>query len=940
MVQSSSAGLYVNSSTGNDNAAGNQTNPYKTITRALQQATTGTTIQLGAGTYGIGTGERFPIVVPAGVTILGNEATKGSGIVIEGSGEYVSPTFASQNITLRLEDGAVLRGVTVTNRAPKGTGVWIESTAPTVSNNTLANCGREGVFATGTANPEISDNVFQRNAASGMSIVRNAKGEIRRNTCQGTGYGIAIGNNAAPLVVDNRVFESRSGIVISGAARPVLRNNVLESNTSSGLVIEGTALPDIGSPQDPGGNVFRNNAELDLRNATSASLISVGNQVNPVRIQGRVELVASQVVAPLPVPANTPAPAPIPIPTPAPVPTPVPTPAPVPVSGEVRLSDIRGHWAEAFIAGLVERKIIAGFPDGTFQPELKITRAQYAVVLANAFDLPLRYTNLNFLDVPTTFWARAAIAKAGQMGFIAGFPDRTFRPNQNLTRIQAIVALVNGLNWTDGDPSVLTNYRDRAEVPTYATGAVAIATQKRIIVNYPKPDQLEPLLDITRAGVAAIVYQALVATGRVRAIASSYVVMPDTTIPSFTDVQGHWAEAFIRGLTSQGLMSGFADGSFKPDIGMSRAQFAAVLASTFNPAPKRPATTFNDVPDQFWAAPAIQRVYRGGLLSGFNDGAFRPDESVSRLQIIMSLVNALPPLPAADPSVLSTYQDANAIPESVRSAVANATAQRMVVNYPQVRQLAPNRGATRSEVAAMVYQALVYAARSPAIPSAYVVDPNPTSAQSVPAPAPAPAPAPPTSGQPPASPTPASRSTAVIVIDPGHGGTDTGAPGIGGVLEKDIIFPIAQEVSLALQQQGLRVVMTREDDRKLTLAERVQTAETARATLFVSIHANSAGLDRPQINGLETYHYPNSTRSANLARAIHSNVLQAVDVVDRGIRQANFYVLRYTSMPAALVEIGFVTGQQDAANLAKPDYRSNIASGIASGIVAYVQQTT
>jgi parallel beta-helix repeat protein len=742
MVQSGSSMFYVNPSMGNDNADGTQANPYRTITRALRQATTGTRIQLSAGTYSVSSGEIFPLVVPPGVSLLGNESNKGNSIVIDGNGEYVSPSFGSQNVAVRLENGSQLRGITITNRAAKGTGVWIESAAPTVANNTFINCGREGVFATGNANPEIVDNVFQQNAASGVSIVRNAKGEIQRNTFQRTGFGIAIGNNAAPLVMENRVVESRSGIVITGSARPVLRNNILEKNTNGGLVVENTALPDIGKPQDPGGNVFRDNGEVDLRNAAPASLVSVGNQINPTRIQGKIELAASQVfpappapiatsptaspapvTTPRPTPQPAPAPQPIPRPTPQPSQQPTPRPAPTP-SGEGRLTDIRGHWAEPFITALVDRDIITGFPDGTFKPELKITRAQYAVVIANTFDLPPRPNYVNFLDVPSDFWAAIAIGRAGRMGFVSGFPDRTFRPNQNLRRIDTIVSLVSGLGLTAGNHSVLTNYTDRDQVPTYATGAVAIATQRRIIVNHPRLDQLEPLIDITRAEVAAMVYQALVATGRAPAIASPYIVNPDTSVPSFADVQTHWAEPFIQGLTSQGFISGFSDGTFKPDAGMSRAQFAAVLVSAFNPTPQAPVTTFSDIPEKFWAAAAIQRAYRGGLLSGFADNTFRPNESVSRLEVITALTRGLS-LPGSDPDVLTVYQDADQLPEAVRPAIASATTQNLVVNYPEPQQLEPDRAATRAEVAAMVYQALAQTARLPALSSNYVaMQPN------------------------------------------------------------------------------------------------------------------------------------------------------------------------------------------------------------------------
>lgn len=102
--------LYVNPTAGNDNAVGNLQAPLKTITQALKQATTGSQIQLTDGYYTTATGEVFPITVTNGVTIVGNEGNKGSSILIEGSGEYRSPTLAKQIVTFILSNDAEMRG--------------------------------------------------------------------------------------------------------------------------------------------------------------------------------------------------------------------------------------------------------------------------------------------------------------------------------------------------------------------------------------------------------------------------------------------------------------------------------------------------------------------------------------------------------------------------------------------------------------------------------------------------------------------------------------------------------------------------------------------------------------------------------------------------------------------------------------------------------------
>lgn len=181
----------------------------------------------------------------------------------------------------------------------------------------------------------------------------------------------------------------------------------------------------------------------------------------------------------------------------------------------------------------------------------------------------------------------------------------------------------------------------------------------------------------------------------------------------------------------------------------------------------------------------------------------------------------------------------------------------------------------------------------------------------------------------------APRGRIVVVIDPGHGGPDPGAVGINGLNEVDIVDPISKEVASLLERQGVQAVLTRRENIDLDLEPRVALAERVNATLFVSIHANSISMSRPDVNGLETYYYASGER---LARTIHNVMVQETGARDRGVRQARFYVLRRTSMPAVLIETGFVTGSEDAANLSRPEYRSRLAAAIARGILQYIQQ--
>ncbi|MEM9922392.1 MAG: N-acetylmuramoyl-L-alanine amidase [Cyanobacteria bacterium P01_D01_bin.50] len=175
----------------------------------------------------------------------------------------------------------------------------------------------------------------------------------------------------------------------------------------------------------------------------------------------------------------------------------------------------------------------------------------------------------------------------------------------------------------------------------------------------------------------------------------------------------------------------------------------------------------------------------------------------------------------------------------------------------------------------------------------------------------------------------------VVMIDPGHGGKDPGAIGIGGLQEKDVILPISLRVAQILEQNGVQAILTRNSDYFVSLKGRVDMAERANANLFVSIHANSVGLSRPDVSGLEVYYY---NSGYNLAQDVRRSVLSSVNVRDRRVRKARFYVLRKSSMPAILVETGYVTGREDAAKLASPQYRDRMAQGIANGILNYIRR--
>ena len=224
------------------------------------------------------------------------------------------------------------------------------------------------------------------------------------------------------------------------------------------------------------------------------------------------------------------------------------------------------------------------------------------------------------------------------------------------------------------------------------------------------------------------------------------------------------------------------------------------------------------------------------------------------------------------------------------------------------------------------------------------------------------------------------NSQFTVLLDAGHGGVSVGAIGVNGIREKDITLDIAKKVRTQLKDAGIRVIMSRTDDRDIGLGERSQLACDVGADLFVSVHANAApssntayGIETyvPRIepayghdslpgnspgllmtrNGNDTqlasvaqqFVYTRQELSRSLAKSVQTNLLSLtaandMQTKDRGVKEATYLVLARGVVPSILIEVGFVTHRQEATRLATPTYRQLLASGITQAIVSYKQQ--
>ena len=176
----------------------------------------------------------------------------------------------------------------------------------------------------------------------------------------------------------------------------------------------------------------------------------------------------------------------------------------------------------------------------------------------------------------------------------------------------------------------------------------------------------------------------------------------------------------------------------------------------------------------------------------------------------------------------------------------------------------------------------------------------------------------------------------LIVIDPGHGGPDVGATR-NGVYEKDIVLSVSKQLGRILQQMGYAVIYTRTEDIDLDLEPRVQIAENARASAFVSVHVNSLSASASQVNGVETYHAPGASLGKSLAEFVHEQIIASTGATDRGVKSARFHVIAKTSMPAILVETGFITNPSESAKLVNSAYQERLAEAIARGMDQFLK---
>jgi hypothetical protein len=194
-----------------------------------------------------------------------------------------------------------------------------------------------------------------------------------------------------------------------------------------------------------------------------------------------------------------------------------------------KFSDVPdNYWAKPAIQSLLTINVVSGFPDGSFRPNEPVTRAELAAQLQKVFEQKAKQKGVKYKDIAADYWAANAINQVFESGFLRGYPGEIFQPDQQVPRVQVLVALASGLNLKLPSQSagIIKQYKDAKDIPNYAIQKVAAATQNSLVVNYPDRTLLNPNKPATRAEVAVMIHQALAIAGEVEPLNNSYIVRP------------------------------------------------------------------------------------------------------------------------------------------------------------------------------------------------------------------------------------------------------------------------------------------------------------------------------------------------------------------------------------------------------------------------------
>ena len=373
----------------------------------------------------------------------------------------------------------------------------------------------------------------------------------------------------------------------------------------------------------------------------------------------------------------------------------------------------------------------------------------------------------------------------------------------------------------------------------------------------------------------------IIAAGVIAASILSYSSSSFAKTKKFPDVPAkHWAEDSIYYLVEKGAVTGNEKGMFEPEKEITRAEAATMMAKVLNlPIDKNAKPSFGDSQNQ-WYTPFIAAVEKAGVVKGKGAGVFDPTGKIDRVSMASLIVEAYKLDSKVNGTPATKFSD---LEKSWGKAKANILVE-LGISIGTGEKWEPEKILTKAEAAQFIKKADSLKIGNPLVEQ-------------------------------------------VIIIDPGHGGTDPGKA-TQGLHESDIVLDTSKRLqSLIEKQTPFRVMLTRETDIRLDekqgedLKKRVDFAKEHNGDIFVSIHANAS--QKHDGYGTETFYYKGSEKkelterekdSYMLANKIQKRLVKALDTRDRGVKSEDFYVLRENEMPAVLTELAFLDNSTDYEN--------------------------
>ncbi|MFD1736818.1 N-acetylmuramoyl-L-alanine amidase [Bacillus salitolerans] len=454
-------------------------------------------------------------------------------------------------------------------------------------------------------------------------------------------------------------------------------------------------------------------------------------------------------------------------------------------------------------------------------------------------------------------------------------------------------------NPTPSGKEVTVNYADVAS-DFFAFREISYLSSMAIIMGYDLNGErvFYPFNDVTRAQAAKMIVEALGAEQLI------------VTESSFKDVPlDHWASGYIERAYALGIISGYQNGNFGPNDTLKRSQMSKILVNGFSlentyvASEAKASSIFLDVQSDHWASPYITTLFNEGITIGSN-GKYLPESNISRAQFSIFLsrtlneefrVNVLGPLSGTGTVTAKSSLNIRSLPSTASAVIGTLSNGQKVDVYGSVGY----------------WLQIKYNNQIGYIHKHYIKQNGLSN---------------PLQGR-------------IIVIDAGHGGKDPGAIA-NNAQEKDIVIKIAQKLNEMLKKDEATVIMTRNDDTFLSLQERVDFAKGHFADAFISIHSNA--VDNKDIKGTETYYDTsennNPDESKKLASEIQSQIVAMAKMENRGIKDKGFYVIRNNDIPSVLVELGFLTNEEDANKLKSDEYVNIFAEAIYNGIKLYYEK--